>query len=206
VIRWNSLTAGVIVLLLTCLWTQPLLAAKDPQVVVRETTNSILDKIKQHKQELENAPEKIYPMVEDLVLPQFSFTRMSQLVLGKYWKKATATQQKQFTQEFRELLVRTYAVALLNYSGQEIEYLPIKTQPGNTKVVVKTIVKGEDTPPLPIDYKLYLHNGEWRVYDLVIDNLSLLSNYRTNYGSKIRRYGIDGLLKRLQEHNDQNGK
>jgi phospholipid transport system substrate-binding protein len=141
-----------------------------------------------------------------MVLPQFSFTRMSQLVLGKHWGKATPTQKKQFTHEFRELLVRTYAVALLNYSGQGIEYLSMHHQSGDTRVVVKTVVKGGGTPPLPIDYKLYLKGGEWRVYDLVIDNLSLLSNYRINYGSKISRYGLDGLLKQLQEHNDKKGR
>ncbi len=204
VIQRNSLIAGVMALLLASFWAQPLLAAQNPQELVKETTNSILGKIEQHKKELEQSPEKIYPMVEDLVLPQFSFERMSQLVLGKHWKRATATQKKQFTKEFRELLVRTYAVALLNYSGQGIEYMPLRTNPEDTKVVVKTMVKGDGTPPLPIDYKLYKHNGEWRVYDLVIDNLSLLANYRQNYGSKIKRYGLDGLLQRLQEHNDKN--
>ncbi len=202
----NSHRIGLIVLLLMCLWAQPLMAAKDPQAVVKETTDKILGKIQQHRQELDRSPEKIYPLVEDMVLPQFNFSRMSQLVLGRHWEKATAKQKEQFTQEFRELLVRTYAVALLNYSGQGIEYLPMHNQPGDTKVVVKTVVKGGGTPPLPIDYKLYSNSGEWRVYDLVIDNLSLLSNYRTNYGSKIRRYGLDGLLKQLREHNEQNGK
>ena len=202
----NSQITGLMVLLIICFWAQPLLAAKDPQTVVKETTNSILSKIEQHKKELDKSPDKIYPLVEDVVLPQFSFFRMSQMVLGKHWGKATAKQKKQFTREFRELLVRTYAVALLNYSGQGIEYLPMHHQSGDTRVVVKTVVKGGGTPPLPIDYKLYLKSGEWLVYDLVIDNLSLLSNYRTNYGSKIRRYGLDGLLKQLRAHNENNGR
>jgi phospholipid transport system substrate-binding protein len=193
-------------MLLISFWTQPLLAVQDPQVIVKETTDKILGKIAQHRKELDRSPDKIYPLVEDMVLPQFSFTRMSQLVLGKHWGKATPAQKKQFTHEFRELLVRTYAVALLNYSGQGIEYLPMHHQSGDTRVMVKTVVKGGGTPPLPIDYKLYLKDGEWRVYDLVIDNLSLLSNYRTNYGSKISRYGLDGLLKQLQEHNNKKGR
>ncbi len=194
----------VTALLVVLFWTQPLLAAQDPQAVVKATTESILGAIQEHKEELKSAPEKIYPLVENMVLPQFGFSRMSQLVLGKYWRKATATQKQQFIKEFRELLVRTYAVALLNYSGQGIEYMPLHHQPEDKRVVVKTVVKGNSAPPLPIDYKLYLKGGEWRVYDLVIDKLSLLSNYRTNYGSKIRRYGLDGLLKRLQARNDKN--
>ncbi len=182
------------------------LAMEDPQAVVKDTTDRVLAEIMGKKQELDQAPGKIYPLVDEIIVPRFDFPRMSQLVLGKHWKRATAEQKKAFVIEFRELLVRTYATALLNYSGQEIEYLPVNSKPEDTRVVVETIVRDGGSPPLPIEYKLFLDGEKWMVYDVVIDNVSLVSNYRTSYSSKIRRYKLDGLIKRLQAHNESRDK
>ena len=201
--RPNKIPAGLLVALVFGLWVQPLLAQSDPVAVVKTTSDKVLAEILGRKQELNAEPGKIYPLVEDIVLPHFDFARMSQLVLARHWRKATAEQKDIFIREFRELLTRTYATALLNYSGQAIEYQPVTLEPGATRVEVKTVVRENGSPPLPIDYKLYLTNNEWKVYDVVIDKLSLIANYRTNYDSKIRRYGLDGLLKKLVERNDQ---
>jgi phospholipid transport system substrate-binding protein len=192
---------------LVLLWLYPLLAVahEDPLELVKSTSERVLAEVRDHKQELNESPGRIYPMVEEIVLPRFDFQRMSQLVLGKHWRRAKPDQRKAFVVEFRELLVRTYATALLNYSGQEIEYPPIQWKPEDGRVMVKTLLRENGAPPLPIDYKLYLKDGEWKVYDVVIDNLSLVSNYRSNYSSKIRRHGLSGLIKMLAERN-QRGK
>jgi phospholipid transport system substrate-binding protein len=197
--------AGLLLLLLPlCASAETVL--EDPQAVVKDTTDRMLAEIKDRKQELNQSPGKIYPLVEEIVLPRFDFPRMAQLVLGKHWKRAKQEQKKAFVAEFRQLLVRTYATALLNYSGQEIEYLPVNRKPEDKRVVVETKVRDGGSPPLPIEYKLFKDGDKWMVYDVVIDNVSLVSNYRSSYSSKIRRYKLDGLIKRLQAHNESRDK
>jgi phospholipid transport system substrate-binding protein len=199
---WNKIMRRLLVpVLLLCLHPLAAVAQSDPMEVVRSTSERVLAEVQGRKKELNESPGKIYPLVEEIVLPRFDFVRMSQLVLGKYWRRATPEQRKEFVAEFRELLVRTYATALLNYSGQEIEYPPIQWRPEDGRVMVKTVLREKGAPPLPIDYKLYLQGEEWKVYDVVIDNLSLVSTYRTNYASKIRRYKLSGLIKMLAERN-----
>ncbi len=197
---------GWLMLLLLSLYGSAALAMEDPQAVVKDTTDRILAEIKDKKQELNQSPGKIYPLVEEIVLPRFDFPRMAQLVLGKHWRRATVEQKKAFVVEFRELLVRTYATALLNYSGQEIEYLPVSRKPEDKRVVVETMVRDGGSPPLPIEYKLFLDGEKWMVYDVVIDKVSLVSTYRSSYSSKIRRYKLEGLIKRLQAHNESRDK
>jgi phospholipid transport system substrate-binding protein len=201
--RPNKIPAGLLIALVFGFWVQPLLAETDPVAVVKSTSDKVLAEILDRKKELNAEPGKIYPLVRDTVLPHFDFVRMSQLVLGKHWRKATDAQKEVFVREFRELLTRTYATALLNYSGQAIEYLPLDRKPEDTRVEVNTVVRENGSPPLPIDYKLYRVGDDWKVYDVVIDKLSLVANYRTNYDSKIRRYGLDGLLEKLVARNDQ---
>jgi phospholipid transport system substrate-binding protein len=188
---------------LLLLWLQPLPAVQDPLEVVKSTSDQVLAEMVERKKELQESPGRIYPLVEEIVLPRFDFQRMSQLVLGKHWRRAKPDQREAFVVQFRELLVRTYATALLNYSGQEIEYQPMQWSPEDKRVMVKTTLRENGAPPLPIDYKLYLREEEWKVYDVVIDNLSLVSTYRTNYSSKIRRYKLSGLIKMLEKRNQQ---
>ena len=201
--RPNKIPAGLLLALLFGIWAQPLLAESGPVAVVKDTSDKMLAQILSRKQELNAEPSKIYPLVEDTVLPHFDFARMAQLVLARHWREASAEQKDVFIREFRELLTRTYATALLNYSGQSIEYLPFNMEPNATRAEVNTVVRENGSPPLPIDYKLYLTNNEWKVYDVIIDKLSLVANYRTNYDSKIRRYGLDGLLQKLVARNNE---
>jgi phospholipid transport system substrate-binding protein len=134
------------------------------------------------------------------VVPQFDFNKITKAAVGKHWSKATPAQQRALTQGFQEVLVRTYAKALLNYSGQEIRYLPEKPGAKST-VVVPTEVREAGAQPIPIDYRLYRKGGSWKVFDVKIDNVSLVSNYRSSFNSQIRRDGIDGLIKRIDEMN-----
>jgi phospholipid transport system substrate-binding protein len=130
---------------------------------------------------------------------------MSRLVLGKYWRKATPEQREAFVREFRELLIRTYATALLNYSGQDIVYLPVRVGKDVRKVTVNTQVRATGAPAIPVDYRLWLSDNGWKVYDVSIDNISLVSNYRSSFASQIRRYKLDGLIAKLQKLNQRGG-
>jgi len=124
-------------------------AVQDPQQMVREAGSAILAELSTRQAEFEADPRLIYPFVEDLVLPHFDFRKMSQSAMGRYWPRATEDQKTRLTNEFRELLVRTYATALLGYSGQEVEYLPVQFPEGATRVTIPTRLSALDAPPNP---------------------------------------------------------
>ncbi len=196
-IRWALLLTALLGL-------QPAWASstQDALDLVRNTSNQVLEKIIDKKQELNQSPEKIFDLVNATVAPHFDFPRMSRIVLGRYWRKASDAQKSAFIEQFQTLLVRTYAIALLNYSDQAIEYLPMRAQADASKVV-RTEVKSGGAPPIPINYRLRLIDGSWKVYDVIIDNISLVSNYRTGFSNQIRRKGLDSLIAQLKEKNSK---
>ncbi len=177
-------------------------AIDDPQKMVRETGDRILAELTKRKAELEADPKLIYPLVQDTVLPHFDFRQMSQSAMGRYWRQATDEQKERVTHEFRELLVRTYATALLGYSGQQIEYLPVQFPDGATRIMIPTRISAMDAPPIPINYRLQRRaDDKWMVYDVVIDGVSLITNYRSQFATLVRRKGIDGLISQLAAKN-----
>ncbi len=182
-------------------WFQAAPAATDPQLLVKKTTEQVLAEVTSKKQELKANPGKIYPLIDTILLPRFDFDQIARLVLGKHWNSATTAEKSSFTDEFRELLVRTYATALLSYSGEEIDYPAVKIAPNAKKVKIKTEVKNRGAGAVPIDYSLYLGKGDWMVYDITIDGVSLVSTYRTNFDSQIRRGNLAGLISDLKQKN-----
>lgn len=176
---------------------------EDPQKIVRETGDQVLAEVTARKAELEADPALIYPLVEATVVPHFDFRKMSQSALGRFWRQATEEQKVALTNEFRELLVRTYATALLGYSGQQIQYLPVQYRPGDERVMVPTRIASPKAPPIPVNYRLRLKNDRWLVYDVVIDGVSLITNYRTQFATEVRRSGIDGLISSMASKNQK---
>lgn len=178
-----------------------------PDVLVKETSQDVLAIIKKDKDIQAGDKKKIYDLVDAKVLPHFDFKRMTQLALGKFWRQATPAQQDALVKEFRTLLVRTYSTSLTAYKNQTIDYKPLKMQAGDTDVTVKTVVSQTGgQPPIPIDYSLQKNADGWKVYDVVVDNISLVTNYRGSFASEIRQTGIDGLIKTLVEKNSSGGK
>ncbi len=176
--------------------------------LVTDTTNKVLERLRKDKAELEKDKSKIYPLVQELILPHFDFEKMSIWVLGKNWRKADAQQQKTFTAEFQNLLVRTYSTALLEYTDQKIDFLPFHAADGDRKVTVKTrIVQGGGASDIPLNYSLYLNKqGQWKVYDITVDGISLVTNYRTSFATEVQQGGIPKLLTKLAEMNQNAGK
>ena len=176
-------------------------AIQGPQELVRNTGETVLAEVTARRAELEANPRLIYPLVESTVVPHFDFREMSQSALGRFWRDATDAQKDALTNEFRELLVRTYATALLGYSGQQIEYLPTQYRPGDERVMIATRISSGGAPPVPVNYRLKFDNTQWLVYDVVIDGVSLITNYRSQFAAAVRRGGIDGLISSLAEKN-----
>lgn len=176
-----------------------------PEELVRSTVDLILADIKQNREVYARDYGKLYRMADEKVLPHFDFRRMSQWVLGRNWRDATPEQRDRFVAAFRDLLVRTYSQALLNYKDEQIIYLPVQRQPHDTEVLVKTEVKqsGGQTN-IPIHYSFYKNkDGAWKVYDVSVEGISLVTNYRSVYATKIREQGIDALISEIIANNRQ---
>jgi len=174
-------------------------AKTDPLTLVKETANKVLEEVTVHKTALELDASGMFTLVSSHILPHFDFEKMTRSAMGKYWRRATDEQKIALTEQFRQLLVKTYAVALMNYSGQEIIYLPLRPSDDENRVTVQTKVSEEKGgPQIPVHYRLIQKDDNWLVYDVVIDGVSLVSNYRSSFAGEIRRTGIDGLVKYLE--------
>ena len=171
--------------------------------LVKQTSGRMIEALKNKSDELNKNPQLIYDLVDEIVLPHFDFEHMSRLVLGKYWNRISEDEKKQFTKEFQLLLVRTYGTAMSDYSDEKISFLPFRSDDNSDDVTVKTEVEQKGAFPIPIDYSLYKTNGEWKVYDVSIDSVSLVVNYRTSFTSEIKQAGITELIKKLRTRNEQ---
>ncbi len=176
-------------------------AAHPAQKVVKNTANEVLDRLRSDKEELEKNPAKIHDLVHKMIIPHFDFRSMSKWVLGRNWRGATEAQQEQFVEEFQRLLIRTYAKSLLEYSDQDIQYAPVNEDPESNLVTVKTKVKQSGSQSIPINYTMHMADGEWKVVDVSVNGVSLVSTYRGSFASEVRRGGMDTLLSKLSERN-----
>ena len=172
-----------------------------PDVLARSVTNEVLSVVKMDKELQGGNSSKLVQLVESKVLPHFDFTRMTQLAVGRNWRDATPEQQKALTDEFRTLLVRTYATAVTLYSNQTIDYRPVRMAPTDVDVIVKSVIKQPAGQPIVIDYSMEKVAGTWKVYDVKIEGVSLVSNYRNTFNTEIQKNGIDGLIKALSSKN-----
>ena len=174
-----------------------------PQQLVRDTSSRMLAAMRAEQDSISQDPARLYVLVEEIVLPNFDFRRMSQWVLGKNWRVATPQQRELFVAEFRQLLVRTYGTALLEYADEELIYLPFTETTEAKSVTVRTEIDQPGVGVIPINYSMYRSNAGWKVYDISISGVSLVTNYRSSYGSIIRNNGIDHLIDQLAERNRQ---
>lgn len=180
-------------------------AGEEPpaQVLVRQTTDKVLAILEEQKAEIEKNPARVYDLVDDYVLPHFDFHKMSRRALGKHWRNATPEQRERFVQQFQTLLVRTYAIALAQYSDEKVGYLAPRERSNGSQISVRTQIIQSGGPAIPINYEMYRKGDEWKVFDVAIDGVSLVINYRSTFSSEVRQKGLDALIERLREHNDK---
>jgi len=173
-------------------------ANTQPDELIKATSEKVLSALEQNKEKYDQQPEKINALVKDIILPHLDFRAMSKLALGKNWRKANDAQQERFVDAFKSMLIRTYSKSLTEYAGQEIKFLPYRPPAeGKRTVKVKTVISQNNGPEIPIDYSLRIKNDIWKVYDIKIDGISLVTNYRNSFASDINRVGIEGLIDKL---------
>lgn len=169
--------------------------------MVKNTANEVLEIIKTDK-DIENGNmNKLGKLVEEKIATKFDFDRMSRMVLGRNWNTASKQQQDDFVVEFRSLLVRTYSSALSKYRNQIIDYKPLNAEPGDNEVKVKTQIIQQGGPAVSLDYSLERIEDSWKVYDVVIEGLSLVVTYRGQFAEEIKQNGINGVIKKLVAKN-----
>ncbi|HSI25629.1 MAG TPA: ABC transporter substrate-binding protein [Methylotenera sp.] len=176
-------------------------AIEAPDALVKRTAEDVLATVKSDSEIQAGNQEKIFALTEEKILPNFNFDKVSRLVLGKNWTKATPEQKTGFQTEFRTLLIRTYATALSKYKNQTIEYKPLRMSEGATTVSVKTAIVQPGGQPIAVDYSLEKQADAWKVYDIVIEGVSLVTNYRGQFAQEIRQNGLDSLIKKLADKN-----
>ncbi len=184
-------------------WCTSAFAQESPDALIQKVTDEVLTIVRQDKDIQSGNTKKAIELVEVKVLPHFNFQRMTALAMGRDWKKATGEQQEKLSQEFKTLLVRTYSNALTGYKDQTIRYKPTKMQSGDTEVVVKTEVVQPGGRPIQLDYSVEKQNEGWKVFDVVVAGVSLVTNYRETFNQEVRANGVDGLLQMLVNKNKQ---
>lgn len=172
-----------------------------PDVLAKNTTNDVLRIVKQDKDIKSGNNKKILDLVEKVILPNFDFRQMTQLAVGKNWGKATPEQQETLVSEFRTMLVRTYSASLSSVADYRVEFKPFKAGPAETDVTVNTEVSKPGAPPIPIDYRMEKKDAGWKVYDVLVDNVSMVTVYRNSFNSEVRKGGVEGLLAALSKRN-----
>jgi len=177
-----------------------------PDALAKKVTEEVIAAIKTDKDIQAGNSDKVLNLVESKVAPHFNFTRMTRLAVGAPWRQATAPQQQSLTNEFRTLLVHTYTSAFTQYRDQVINYRPLKMQPGETEVVVRSQIKQKGgADPIDVNYSMEKTEQGWKVYDVMIAGISLVQNYRSNFSTEIQKNGIDGLIKTLVDKNKSLG-
>lgn len=168
-----------------------------PDALVKKVTLEVVELITKEK----GNRAKIVSVIEEKVLPHFNFTAMTALAVGQNWGKASPEQKKRLTEEFRTLLVRTYASALAAYSEQKFDFRPLRAKPTETDVTVNVRVLQPGGQPVTLDYSMEKTANGWKVYDVMVGGVSLVANYRTEFANAVRSSGIDGLINDLQTKN-----
>ena len=171
-----------------------------PDALVKQVSNEVIDSIKSDKAIQAGDINKLQSLVDAKVMPHVNFERMTSAAVGRYWRQATPEQQKRLQDEFKTLLVRTYAGALTQVRDQTVELKPMRSQPGDKEVVVRTEVRGRGEP-IQLDYRLEKANSDWKIYDVNVLGVWLVEQYRNSFAQEIGSHGIDGLIAKLAERN-----
>jgi phospholipid transport system substrate-binding protein len=170
-----------------------------PDIAVKDTTEKMRDLIRANHDAYKADKNKFYAVVDEVLLPRFDVNTITKLVLGRNGKTATPEQKARFSKAFKNSLIRNYADALLdNYNSVEAKFQPVRMAADATDVTVKSELTYKDSPPIQVSFAMNLVDGDWKVYDVIISNLSLISSFRGQFNEEIKKNGLDGLIAKLE--------
>ena len=199
----KRLTVSLFIVALAIFGSHSVVALQSPLNIVQSTTDKVIERVINDRDILRNEPSRMYNLVSELIFPHFDFPIMAQLVIREHWKAASEDTRAAFVEQFRQLLVKTYSIALLEFSGQEINY------PNNDGIDVsaKTVLVNQEieqpgSRSIKLGYRLHKGSGDWKVFDVSIDGVSLVKTYRASFSSMIEDAGLDGLVSNLSAKNE----
>lgn len=181
-------------------------SARDPQPLLEERIHELLVRLRDNSDAIRKDKSVAYKISDELIVPFIDFPRIARLVIGKYWRDATAAQREEVTSEIRDLLVRSYVTAMSSYiddlvsEKNMIDFQPSHYQPGDRKASVRARIALGGRAPAEVQYQLY-YIDQWKIYDILIEGISLALTYRTTFGEQIKREGLDNLIAQLAERN-----
>jgi len=174
-----------------------------PYDLVRNTTDEVVRIVKEDPDLANGTSAKVDALVQAKILPHFDFAQMTKMAVARNWQKATPEQQTELVTQFQTLLVHTYTASISSVAKYKIDVKPVRMGEGDTDVLVNTVVTRSGSAPITIDYRMERNGDTWMVYDVLVDNVSLVTSYRSSFNSEVRRSGIDGLIQALQKRNKQ---
>jgi phospholipid transport system substrate-binding protein len=175
-------------------------AGEAPDALIKQVSTDVLDSVKADKSIQAGDVNKVMALVDAKVMPYVNFQRMTASAVGRYWRQATPDQQKRLQEEFKTLLVRTYSGALSQVRDQTVSLKPMRSNPSDTEVIVRTEVRGKGDP-IQLDYRLEKADAGWKIYDVNVMGVWLVENYRNSFAQEIGSNGVDGLIAKLAERN-----
>ena len=197
----RTVAVTLLLLPLVLIAAPPVHAQKAPDALVKRIAEETLTTIRSDKELQAGNPAKVKQLIESKLVPNFDTARMTALAMGRNWRSATPEQQKQLTEQFKTLLIRTYSNALTNYRDNTMNYKPLRSNPGDTDVVVRTEVTRPGQAPVQIDYSMEKTPEGWKAYDVIVAGVSLVTNYRDEFNDTVKSSGVDGLIKTLSDKN-----
>ncbi len=179
----------------------------DPQPIIAETISKLIHRLEENRDRIKQDNSIAYRISDELIAPYIDFPRITRLVIGKYWRNATDAQRQRLVNEIQTLLIRSYVTAMTSYADDiiahkdSVRYQPSRYKPGDRKASVRATIEIDKGRTVDVQYQVYLKNGEWKIYDIRIEGISLAITYRTSFGETIRRNGLDSLIEQLAERN-----
>ncbi|MDH5435629.1 MAG: ABC transporter substrate-binding protein [Gammaproteobacteria bacterium] len=197
-----------IVFLVSLLTATAQAAPAKPQDIIESATSALIKGLQTERDANTLTPESIQNLAQKLLVPHLNLTKISRLVLGKHWRRATSEQKEAFQDLFIVMLMQTYTTALAENIEvaltRKVNYLPMTRDSSvEDDVTVRTEINSTTGKPVPVNYRLHLKKGNWKIYDVTVAGISLVVTYRNNFSSEIRRGGLDKLISRLASHNDK---
>lgn len=177
--------------------------AESPSSVIKSTIERVLEKLAAEQEATKNNPDHVYALVNEIVVPHLDIEGMSRIVVGKHWRRASPGVSQRFVSEFQIMLVRTYGTSLREYANQEIRFFPPQKLSDKRRATVRIEIRPNGVPTIPLAFSMYQKNGTWKVYDLKIEGISLVANYRTQFSGVIRNKGLEGLVADMAARNQK---
>ncbi len=174
---------------------------QNPEELIKRMTQEVMDAVKSDKQLAAGDKQKALKLAEEKILPHVDFDEATRIAVGRNWAQANPEQKKKLVTEFRNMLVRTYSNAIQAYEGQEMKVLPVRMKPGDTDVTVRNQFLRSGQKPVALDYSMRKTDKGWKIYDIVVEGISLVLTYRSEFDAVVKQDGIDGLIKRLAQKN-----